>query len=310
MTKAKKGKSNTVRSERTTLPPTPLTPLAKGLTTICVRDAALIPQVRCTIEHLILTKSARLGVPMPEVAELISLHAGTIRSIEYAKVLSAANHTKEGVGPVHKHKVFQSPGGFNWTGPEGLSVVLPLIEKATGCVTLEQPTDRTLSGLSAEGMFRIRAASTQAGVWTILFMSHPEGHEKSGIHRVCDEYFEVTRCDPDPGWESAFAVDCIDLSRSNDLDLGKVMCNVKFIEGKMVRRYEKFVSVDLKIRLMAHLRGQKMTMEEIGRIAMLDKSQVSRSLKGIRPLVSATWDDDMQRKWLEACELPEVPSAA
>lgn len=282
-----------------------MTPIPQGLTIVSIRAASLLPQVRNAITRLALARSGKLGLPMPPVKAVLSIYSGNVRRLEQAKALAAANMPIKTKARKVRHD-FSSCGtrdGFNWCSDEGLCVLQPIIENAEGWVTLEQQISGPVTAPLADGLFRIRSAAQQAGVWVMLFLVCPDGYEKSRLHEFCDEFIEVAPCEPDPGYELAFSIDCVGLRYLNTLGLGKTMCNVKLSKGVFNRTYDQFISSDKKTRVMWILRGHGKTLEEIGGIVNKNKSSVFHRLEGLPVPRYVDMGSDWLKKYLEPSQV-------
>ncbi len=286
----KKAKISAVKNHLVPL----ISPIPLGLTIVSIREASLTPHVRNTFEQLALTGSTKLGIPMSKVKEVLSLYSGNVRQLEQAMALKNANVPPK--KPVkHNFRACGSREGFDWFSDEGFCVLEPIIKEADGWLTLEQCSVGPVTVSIADGLFRIRNAAQQAGVWVMVFLVCQEGYEKSRLHEFCDEYIEVSPCEPDIGGETAFSIDCVGLRNLNPLGIGITMCSVKLSEGQFRRRYTPYISSNLETRVMWILRGQGKTLEEIGSLLQKNRSSVLRRLQGLptpKPV-------NMADRWLE-----------
>lgn len=279
-----------------------ISPIKPGSTIVCIRDASQVAQVRNTLTRSAEIKSKRIGLPMPDAEAILSLYSGNHRQLEQARALTLANMPIK--NPVRlEYQVCGTRDGFDWFGDEGLSVLLPIINAAKGWVTLEQQLVSPILPSIVDGLSRVRHAAQQAGVWVMLFVVCAESYEKSGLHELCDEYLEVSPCEPDPGFEIAFSIDCVNLRNLNPLGIGKTMCSVKLVNGVYRRTYTPFVSSSQETRMMSFMRGQEMTFEEIGKIFDKDKSTVQRRLKGLKSPKCEKLEDGWLEKYLEFSNL-------
>nr|WP_295770102.1 helix-turn-helix transcriptional regulator [Rhodoferax sp.] len=118
---------------------------------------------------------------------------------------------------------------------------------------------------------------------------------------MTDEFFEVSKCEPDPGWDDAFIFDCVELSRVPGLGQGKVMCNFKLTNSGYEFGFTPFVSEHVDVRLMAILKALGMTLKDIGSLIDKDKSNVSRVLNGVPLLKKVPFTKVDLKRWLESC---------
>ena len=154
--------------------------------------------------------------------------------------------------------------------------------------------------MNIEGLLRIRQAALKRKMRGMLIVMNPHPLDSTTFSRIADEYFEVTACEPDPGWDEAIVIDCVALTRGLGHAAGKVMCLAKHVEGRYVTQIVPFVSASAKTRLMAILRAMGKTLEQIGKLVALDKSGVSRHLQGIRSIPDSKLSKDELECWFEA----------
>lgn len=286
-----------------------ISPIPLGLTIICIRDASLTPHARNAIEQLALTGSKKLDTPMPKVNTLLSLYSGNVRQLEQAQALNNANRPTE-KQVKHSYRTCGSRDGFDWFSDEALCILLPIIKKTEGWLTLEQCIVGPVTVSIADGLFRIRNAAQQAGVWVMVFLVYMDGYEKSRLHEFCDEYIEVSPCEPDIGGETAFFIDCVGLRNLNPLGIGRTMCNVKLSQGQFRRSYTPFISSNLETRVMWILRGQGKTLEEIGTLLKRNKSSVLRRLQGLPTPMRRDMGKDWLARYLEASARTQGPESS
>lgn len=272
-----------------------LSAFQKGLTIFSCNDLSIAGDVSNTITQLAVRSSKQLGIPMPKVDAVMSLLSGNTRKIEQAKLLHGMNPSSVTAVP-HEFKVIASRDGFDWCSNEGLSTLLPLIESAANkWLILEQQVVGPVSPILANGLSRISAAAKQAGAWVMVIVVSANGCQNAPLHQLCDEYIEVTKCEPYPGCYTAFAFDCVNIRDLNPIGVGKTMCSVKLKDGVLRRDFEPFVSQELLTRAIWTLRGQRQTIVEIAKLVGLHKSNVSRRLAGL-PQPHST---NIHAEWLE-----------
>lgn len=305
-TRVKKGQRSPARMQKSIAAISPIvsaiSPIKPGLTIVSIRDASLVPQVRNTFMQLAKAKSKNIGLPMPDVETILSLYSGNHRQLEQAKGLALANKPLKS-SVLCEFQVCGTRDGFDWVGDEGLSVLLPIINDASGWVTLEQQFVNPILPSIVDGLSRVRHAAQQAEVRVMLYVVCTDSYEKSGLHELCDEYIEVFPCEPDSGQDIAFSIDCVGLRNLNHLGIGRTMCNIKLIDGVYHRNYTEFTSASLETRMMCFMRGQKMTFEEIGNIFNKDKSTIQRRLKGLKSPKCEKLEDGWLEKYLESSNL-------
>jgi DNA-binding transcriptional ArsR family regulator len=236
---------------------------------------------------------------MPSVTAMLSLYSCNSRALEQAKLLDSANPpSKRDIR--HEFKVIGSRDGFDWCSVEGLASLLPIIESASGIwVFAEQKITEILSSQFASGLLNISNAAKLAGAWFMLFTVFTNRTKVADLRQLCDEYIEVTACEPDPHCYTAFAFDCVDLRALNAHGIGKIMCSVKLKDGVIRRTFSPFVSSELQKRAIWALRGQQRSLEEIGKMLGMNKSTVSRHLLGLPPCHAQERDDGWLRDYLQ-----------
>ena len=113
-------------------------------------------------------------------------------------------------------------------------------------------------------------------------------------------------CEPNPGFDEAFVLSCPELASPLNPGSGKVLCCVRLGDGGLETEIMPYVADDLKTRLMAILKANEWSLEQIGNLVGLNKSNVSRKLRMVSGAVPDGWDDDMLAEWLEACDLDPI----
>lgn len=278
--------------------PFSISPLSVGLTIVNVLDRRQLPDVRATFEHCAVTRSKKLGIPMPKVDLIASFYSGSPRHVEQAKLLAAANPSAKRQTK-HEYKVCGTRDGFVWTSNEGRCAILPSIESIQGLMTMEQTATAPLGADELDGLFRIRSAATLAKTRVMMFLACPDGSDKTGLDQICDEYIEVSPCEADPNTYTAFAVDCVGLPDLHILGHGKIMCTIRIDGGRFRRSYAPFIAEDLDTRIMWFLRGQGHTFEGIGEIMDCDKSTVMRRLQELPPPMEKKMPDDWLKDYMD-----------
>ena len=69
---------------------TQLTPIPQGLTKIGCSESSIAAEVRSTITQIAVRCADKLGLRMPKVEGVVSLHSGNSRKVEQAKLLHGA----------------------------------------------------------------------------------------------------------------------------------------------------------------------------------------------------------------------------
>lgn len=283
-------------------------PLAQGITLVAVQTADQLQTVHAILTHAMVTRSTKLPVPLPEFDRVVTVHSGSVRVLDQteatAKAFGLTGYDESEFCMVKRESVEQ----IDWMHPAGLLLGQSQIKKYPGCcILLQQPI-----GLlpSVAGLYRIRQLAEATKSWVIMLYVDNKSNLQSEFGHAANDFFTVTCCDPDPGWHEAFILDCVELSRSGVFGAGKTMCSAKLAESGFSYEFDPVISADLKIRLMAILKGQNSTMEQIGKILKVDKSTVSRNLRGIPSLHKQHWNSTVLEQWLEACGLSLDTAAA
>lgn len=275
-----------------------------GLITVAMNDASLAAQVKNAFEQLWLRESNRLGVCMPAVDEMLSLHTGSPRKLEQAVALMEAN--KQYKSKVHHtYKEFPSRGDFNWLTDAGLCVLLPQIEE-TGCgvLTLTQEISGSITPSMAVALTNIGNAAKQAKAYVLLFLVCVDGMEKLNLQELCDEYIEVGQCEPDIGCHVAFSIEFVGLRDMHLIGVGKTMCQVKASGGRFLRLYRPFIAIDCQTRAMWIMRREGKTLGEIGKLLGIHKSNVLRRLKGLPKHPHYKVEEGWIKRYLDSTSAP------
>jgi hypothetical protein len=253
-----------------------------GLNVICVTDSTLMSDVRNTFEFLATTGRTSVGLAMPKNTPLRSVLTCGRRGAEQAKILAEANI--QSAHPIqHTFEVVGTRDGFDVTSDEGLCVVQPFIENSKGCVSMGQVIEGPITPTFMDGLSRLRHTALRVGVRLMFFVGCVEGYKKTHLEKFCEEYVEISRCQPDPNAYAAYSIDCVGLRTLNSLGIGKKMCSVKLIDGKIRRNFTEFISDNLHTRIMWILRGHGKKFYEIGQIFDVDKATIWRRLQGLPP---------------------------
>ena len=276
-----------------------LPPVRYGLTVVAGQGAAGQRLIREVFTHAAITASKELPIPMPKVNSVTSLFVGSRRDRDLMKA-SLAAMKESGIGKNYEHQYLTSADPIDLTSPSGLPIVKRKMSQVDGWLILEHVVGTPPNPMNIEGLLRIRQAALKRKMRVMLIVMNPHQQDGTTFSRIADEYFEVTACEPDPGWDEAIVIDCVALTRGLGHAAGKVMCLAKVVEGRYVTQIVPFVSASAKTRLMAILRAMGKTLEQIGKLVALDKSGVSRHLQGIRSIPDSKLSKDELECWFEA----------
>lgn len=277
-----------------------LPPLREGLTVIAVDSTELLHPVKAAITKVMLSGSQDLPVPMPEFDVVRELIVGSPRYLDHFKALQLDDDTIDGIAaydPVY----LSSSMPIDWTAPGGLMVLDQYLNvESTTALVLIQHNDIRAHGLAVEGLSAIQQMARIAKS-NVVMVTELDKSNRATCCRMTDEFFEASKCEPDPDWDDAFILDCVELSRVPGLGQGKVMCNFKLTNSGYEFGFTPFISEHVDVRLMAILKALGMTLKDIGSLIDKDKSNVSRVLNGVPLLKKVPFTKVDLKRWLESC---------
>lgn len=266
---------------------------------------------RNTVEDAVRQQKPISDVDMPKVDNMWSIHTGSKRQLgQSAAFIELHNPSESKVK--HVYEELLSLGNFDFLSNGGQMVLDPRIKKYSGGVlTLLQVIEGPFTSSMSVAMMNISNEAKQQGTYVLMFIVCDSGVDKLNLQALCDDYIDVTTCEPDIGFDLAFAINFDGLGEMSLVGIGKSMCQIKSSKGKLIRRYNPFISSDLKTRAMWVMRRSGMTLEEIGKnFGGLHKSNVSKRLKGLpNPKdykIAENWIDD----FLESIEGNDTESSA
>lgn len=281
---------------------TQVSALEPGLTMVVGPYGELVHFVHTAILKELAQCSSRLPIPLPECSSIVCVHSGPARHLEQVREL----HAKLGLmAPAFKKcQSFERVAScaFDWTNQASVSIVSRLKAlKNGGCIVLQQPAGEIPD---VEGLLQLRRIGEKSGARIILFC--PNVAHEAKISGIPNELLVVTQCEPNPGFDEAFVLSCPELASPLNPGSGKVLCNVRLGDDGLETEITPYVADDLKTRLMAILKADEWSLEEIGQLVGLNKSNVSRKLRMVSGTVPDGWDGDMLAEWLEACDLDPI----
>lgn len=295
--------ANTSKSENDQVLPylDNMTSAAPGLLMVNTTDRSLLMGIRAVFEYLITEGEDKLCLPLPQPSKVVSILSGKPRKIEQEKAWFDAVNSDDLEVPLEYIKI-PSHVDLNWLSDEGYLNLEPDVEEKV-LITLEQHINYPINSSISYFINRINNDAKQKKAWVMAFTSCPETYEKSDLHNMCDDYFEIYKCEPDPDVDMAFCIDCVGIREMGILSNGKTMCSIAKVEGKLKFDFQPFISHSLKTRLMWILRGQKMSFNDIGRKLHVNASTVLRQLDGL----SKPYNTNPDKVWLGRCyEILEV----
>ena len=258
--------------------------------------------LRLYVEHVLLlalaTASAELPVPMPSCDLITSIHSGTRRQLEMIKCSHAWTGIAAYANNAFTFEYLQASTALNLTSLEMVSWFArkrkSALEKACFVLVLQDgvlPHD--------EGLLQLRRLGEANHTYFIVICPGMTLHAK--YQAIANELLVVSPGEPDPGYEEAFTIACPELFSAFQPSLGKVVCNTRLSDAGLETEITPYVSDDLKTRLMAILKLNEWSMQRIGDLFEMDKSNVSRKLRNVVTTIPDGWDDDMFVQWLNAC---------
>jgi hypothetical protein len=272
-------------------------PIPVGLTIVSIPASSSLPYLRHVLT--IQARGARpgLGVPMPVVSKVLSLFSAMPRAQELAIAVERAFRRPKFPLADHESRALGSTVAFDWISNEGLTVLLPLVDSAPGWIILEWHVQGQLNSAMAEGLLRLANAARARNTRIMLLAV---GLHDPALARLCQEYFVVRDCEPNPDEERAFAVECWGLQQLSALGTGRFMIRLRRTAEGLVTKSEVLISETLQVRFMAKLRAAGDSMEVISKAVRLNKSSVSRALQGLPPMDSAPMTEMERKLWQEA----------
>jgi hypothetical protein len=282
-----------------------VSPTKPGLTLVVVNQPYALPHARSAFENAALCHQSKFGPPMLPKETLTALHSGSARSVEAAAGNLIAENTEK-YKAKKEHMNLGCRNNFNFCSDEGLCVLLPLIEKHKGqWITAQQTLECPLTPQVVHSLARIHETAVKADATVMMFLSINQSYEDIDLYHYYD-FFEVTLCDPDPGFQRAFSVQCVNLKDLHVQGVGHVMFGVKWKDGKINRQFSPMISTAFTERLMWTMRCQGSTLEAIGKTVRLHKSNVKRTLDALPPLVKSPMKEGWLPEYLELLELDAV----
>lgn len=257
-----------------------ISPVEPGLCIVSVPDPSYLNPVRLAVTKMLLEARNVLDIPFPVIGNVISLFSGNRRQLEQANALAAINTPTTGV-VLHEFKSCVARDKLDWSSNEGQFALKPIMEQAKGGIILEQTMVCPISPAVTHGLNQISNVAQSVGAYAILLLATSSERDCLQLSHVCDELIEVAPCEPDVGDDAAFSFDCVGLRELNSLGIGKTMCSVKFSEGLLQHRFDPFISSNLETRVMWTMRGQGMSLDDIGAQFKKHKSSVFRRLRSL-----------------------------
>lgn len=257
-------------------------PISAGLIIYLVKDPTCnLHTVRQAVIPLVTESSQVLGIPTSKTSVIYSLISGNPRQIEHAEIMLAATTPLFSGVPCHVEYI-QALDKLIWTNQEGHLILFRHFNAVKGgCLIVDQVISGSATLDLVLGLDRISTKSKEADVQVIMIVCAPAALIPA-IKQVSDEYFEVSPCEADLGVQTAFSIDYPSISGLG-IGLGKVMCSIKYADGKFHYSYTPFISDSLDKRIVWTMRGQGQTLEEIGARLKINKSTVLRRLKDLPP---------------------------
>lgn len=273
-----------------------VSPLKPGLTLVVGAFSEQIHNVNAVLLKELAAASTRLSVPMPKCASVISRHSGSPRQLEQLKSMHATLGVSALASSTVQFKYRKASAALDWTSPEAVSGLVQVTEDSG--ILLPQP-----NGVppNIEGMLELRRKAERLKAYVVMLC--PDLMPDAKYSGIANDLFVVTPCDPNPGFDEAFVLTCPELSNPINPMIGKVLCCLRLGDNGLETEITPYVSDDLKTRLMAILKGQQWSLEKIGKLVGINKSNVSRKLRNLPATPMPHWNQAVLQEWLVACDL-------
>lgn len=274
-----------------------VSPLKPGLTLVVgAFSEQQIHYVHAVLLQELANASTRLPVPMPKCKLIISRHSGPPRQLEQLKGVHATLGVSALVSDTLQFQYREASTALDWTSPAAVSGSAKVLEG--NCILLQQPDGATPD---IEGLMQLRRTRETCNARVIVLC--PALMPDAKYSGVANDLFVVTPCDPNPGFDEAFVLTCPELSNPINPMIGKVLCCLRLGDNGLETEITPYVSDDLKTRLMAILKGQQWSLEKIGKLVGINKSNVSRKLRNLPAIPMPRWNQSVLEEWLVACRL-------
>lgn len=254
------------------------------------------------VEHVLLlalaTASTELPIPVPRFALITTFYSGTPRQLELISHSYARTGIADYANSAFKFEYLQTSSSLNFTSPEMVSVFACKRKSALemACFVLVLP-DGMLP--HDEGLLQLRRLGEANHAYFIVICPGMAFHAK--YQAFANELLVVSPAEPDPGYEEAFTIACPELFSSFQPSLGRVVCNTRMGDSGLEAEIVPYVSDDLRTRLMVILKLSGWSMQRIGDLFEMDKSNISRKLRNVVATIPDGWNDEMFVQWLVAC---------
>lgn len=261
---------------------------------------ALLSQA--TMVNALVNAKSFLPVPMPEHDDIFFMDSGPARQLEQLH----GTRAMLGLTPPKFEKCEflkrATSSVLDWTSPAAVFILLNLKAlKSGGYVFLMQP-----SGTEPDfrGLQQLNRKAEVHETRIIMFCPGVVNAEKYSA--VVNEIFTITPREPNPGFMDGFEISCPQLAYPSSLAHGKLLCCLRLGDDGLESEITPYIADDLKTRLMAILKRVGWSYEKIGKLVVLDKSNVHRNLRNVTADVPEGWNTAKLNDWLEACDLDPI----
>lgn len=244
-----------------------------------------------------------LPVPVPKFTSITSIHSGPRRSLECDRMMhelvrsSSENPERLACSYFHEH------AAIDWTSPAGSALLLQSKVFASGSfVVASQPEG---CELQTPGLVTLRTRAEKEGVNLVLLC--PDTTNASAKLALANETMQLRRCDPDPGHDFAFVIECGGRTNSDDFGNTSVYWGLRIHRDRLGLVAKEHVADDLLTRLMWLLKSYGWSLDKIGKALSIDKSNVSRRLRCAPAAKKAPENAAKIELWFKACGI-DVPS--
>lgn len=278
-----------------------------GLTIVVVPDTYL-RLVRDAFEARYVSRDSVAGIPLPKADFLTALHSGGVNAINQLEALAEM----EEVPDAEIERAFQVHGSrpnYNFCCDEGLDSLLPIVESSeNGFVTFAQSCESLSSEQLMAAIHEISTTARSASAYVVMFLAWTDPAKMPNVGDYCDEYFQVTACEPDPGAHRAFSISSKRLSNMEVFGYGKVICNLFWSKAGYKHVFAPFTACSLLDRFIWRMRASGESLTKIGDFLGMHKSSIKRRLDAMRPVQPETFSKTEFDKYLEALFFDEPSS--
>lgn len=269
-----------------------MSPVKEMLVVHC--DEASVMYARDMYIEQVSRQQSKTGLMMPSVKKVTSFYAGPPRQIEVMQKLFDSQSDPSVKVPV-SFEGKSKYGEHDLLSDEGVGTLRPYIESPNSCTVFEQRITADRVQRTMENLKEIRMIALRANSFVIPILVGYSGIVDDAWQRVADEVVEIRKCEPGPGEEFAFSIDCHSLRIFSAYGAGTQMCSMRTGEKRLERKYETFLSADAveraywKLRYWGHFSNIQIASEF--KVARSTVDRIVHKLGGPR-------DGNLNEDWL------------